>query len=58
MKKARRLAVGQEGRGGTEGMRQAMLEYRSVMEEYGRPTDERGRERDERERDDRREIAS
>ena len=62
MRKARRLAVGQDGRGGTEGMRQAMLEYRAVMEEYGRPTDEsdrdRARARDEREPDDRREIAS
>ena len=60
MKKARRLAVGQEGKGGTEGMRQAMLEYRAVMEEYGRPADDRDRERtrEERERDDRREIAS
>jgi hypothetical protein len=59
MKKARRLAMGQEGKGGTEGMRQAMLEYRGVMEEYGRPADDRsGRVRDERERDDRREIAS
>ena len=55
MKKARRLAVGQDGKGGTEGMRQAMLEYRSVMEEYGRPADDRKRDR---ERDDRREIAS
>lgn len=58
MKKARRLAVGQEGKGGTEGMRQAMLEYRGVMEEYGRPADDRDPGRDERERDDRREIAS
>ncbi|HZQ49277.1 MAG TPA: hypothetical protein VFB69_03115 [Candidatus Dormibacteraeota bacterium] len=53
MRKARRLAMGQDGRGGTEGMRQAMLEYRGVMEEYGRPADAA-----ERERDDRREIAS
>ncbi len=54
MRKARRLATGQEGKGGTEGMRQAMLEYRSVLEEYGRPADAR----DDREREDRREIAS
>lgn len=54
MRKARKLAIGEQGRGGTEGMRQAMLEYRGVMEEYGRPTDDR----DERARDDRREIAS
>jgi hypothetical protein len=53
MRKARRLGMGQDGKGGTEGMRQAMLEYRAVMEEYGRPTDE-----GERARDDRREIAS
>ena len=58
MRKARRLATGQDGRGGTEGMRQAMLEYRGVMEEYGRPADERARERDERDREDRREVAS
>lgn len=59
MKKARRLATGQDGKGGTEGMRQAMLEYRGVMEEYGRPTDERERVRDrDREPDDKREIAS
>ena len=53
MRKARRLAVGQDGKGGTEGMRQAMLEYRAVMEEYGRTADA-----EERVRDDRREIAS
>ena len=53
MRKARKLGMGQQGRGGTEGLRQAMLEYRGVMEEYGRPADDRGRERD-----DRREIAS
>jgi hypothetical protein len=59
MRKARRLAIGQEGKGGTEGMRQAMLEYRGVMEEYGRPADERERVRDRnRELDDKREIAS
>jgi hypothetical protein len=56
MRKARKLAVGEQGRGGTEGMRQAMLEYRGVMEEYGRPADDRDRVRDD--RDDRREIAS
>jgi hypothetical protein len=55
MRKARRLAVGEEGKGGTEGMRQAMLQYRAVMEEYGRPVDEPKRVRDERERP---EIAS
>jgi hypothetical protein len=53
MRKARKLAIGEQGRGGTEGMRLAMLEYRAVMEEYGRPADER-----ERPRDERREIAS
>jgi hypothetical protein len=53
MKKARRLAMGQDGKGGTEGLRQAMLEYRGVMEEYGRPAEDRDRVRD-----DRREIAS
>jgi hypothetical protein len=56
MRKARKLAVGEQGRGGTEGMRQAMLEYRAVMEEYGRPADDRDRVRDD--RDDRRDIAS
>jgi hypothetical protein len=58
MRKARRLATGQDGRGGTEGLRQAMLEYRAVMEEYGRPADEHVRDRDERDREDKREIAS
>jgi hypothetical protein len=52
MRKARRMAIGQEGKGGTEGMRQAMLQYRAVMEEYGRPSDR------ERARDERREMAS
>jgi len=37
MRRARREAVGQEGKGGTEGMRQALLHYRSVIEEYARP---------------------
>ena len=55
MRKARMLGSGQEGRGGTEGMRQAMLEYRAVMEEYGRPAEDRNRAP---EPDDRREIAS
>ena len=67
MRKARMLGSGREGRGGTEGMRQAMLEYRSVIEEYAGSTDEREtarererdrRDRDERDREDRREIAS
>jgi len=52
MQKARRLATGREGKGGTEGMRQALLMYRSVIEEYARPADERTT------RDPRREIAS
>jgi hypothetical protein len=39
MRKARRLGSGQEGTGGTEGMRQAMLLYRSVIEEYAQPVD-------------------
>lgn len=51
MRKARREAVGHEGKGGTEGMRQALLHYRSVIEEYARPD-----EREEPQR--RREIAS
>jgi len=38
MRKARGVAIGREGRGGTEGMRQALLHYRAVVEEYGRPT--------------------
>ena len=51
MRKARREAVGHEGKGGTEGMRQALLHYRAVIEEYARP--------DEREETKgRREIAS
>jgi hypothetical protein len=51
--RARRLATGEEGKGGTEGMRQAMLQYRAVMEEYGRPAGEHKHVPDER-----REIAS
>ncbi len=39
MRKARREAAGREGKGGTEGMRQALLHYRAVMEEYARPED-------------------
>jgi len=58
MRKARRLATGQDGRGGTEGLRQSMLEYRAVMEEYGRPSGETVREREERDREDKREVAS
>jgi hypothetical protein len=51
MQKARREAVGHEGKGGTEGMRQALLHYRTVVEEYARP--------DEREETQgRREVAS
>ena len=53
MRKARRLATGREGKGGTEGMRQAMLMYRAVIEEYAGPAAERGTTRDQR-----REIAS
>jgi hypothetical protein len=53
IQRARRLAVGDEGKGGTEGMRQAMLQYRAVMEEYGRPVGEHKHLPDER-----REIAS
>ena len=52
MQKARRLATGREGKGGTEGMRQGMLMYRGVIEEYARPADR------EKPRDQRREIAS
>ena len=52
MQKARRFATGREGKGGTEGMRQGMLMYRSVIEEYARPADR------EQARDQRREIAS
>ena len=58
MKKARRLGSGREGKGGTEGMRQAMLEYRGVMEEYGRPADDKNRDRKPQEPDERREVAS
>jgi hypothetical protein len=52
MQKARRLATGREGKGGTEGMRQSMLMYRSVIEQYARPADDRAA------REHRREIAS
>ena len=51
MRRARREAVGQEGKGGTEGMRQALLHYRAVIEAHARP-EERG------ETKGRREIAS
>src|SRR4029077_7777498 len=37
MRRARREAVGQDGKGGTEGMRQALHHYRAVMEEYAGP---------------------
>lgn len=50
MRKARREAVGREGKGGTEGMRQALLHYRAVIEEYAKP--------EERESKGRRELAS
>lgn len=50
MQRARREAVGREGKGGTEGMRQALLHYRAVIEEYAKP--------DEREERGRREMAS
>jgi hypothetical protein len=50
MQRARREAMGQEGKGGTEGMRQALLHYRAVIEEYARP--------EERETRGRREMAS
>jgi hypothetical protein len=53
MQKARRLATGREGKGGTEGLRQSMLMYRSVIEEYAGPAGER-----ETPREPRREIAS
>jgi hypothetical protein len=51
--KARRLATGRDGKGGTEGMRQGMLKYRAVIEEYAGPADDR-----ETNRERRREIAS
>jgi hypothetical protein len=54
MRKARKLAVGDQGKGGTEGMRLALLEYRGVMEEYGRPAGDR----DQREPNKRQELAS
>ena len=40
MRKARRLATGREGKGGTEGMRQAMLMYRTVIEQHAGPADD------------------
>ncbi len=48
MRKARRLGMGEEGRGGTEGMRLAMLQYRKVMEEYGHVSDDHQHGREER----------
>lgn len=51
MQRARREAAGKEGKGGTEGMRQALLHYRAVMEEYARPEERQ-------ETKGRREIAS
>jgi len=51
MRRARREATGKEGKGGTEGMRLALLHYRAVIEEYARPED-----REETQR--RREVAS
>ena len=39
MRRARREAIGKEGKGGTEGMRLALLHYRAVIEEYARPED-------------------
>lgn len=39
MRKARRLATGRDGKGGTEGMRVGMLKYRAVIEEYARQGD-------------------
>lgn len=50
MRKARREASGREGKGGTEGLRQALLHYRAVMEEYARP--------EQRDSQPRREMAS
>ena len=51
MQRARRKAAGKEGKGGTEGMRLALLHYRAVIEEYARPE---GRE----ETQGKREVAS
>ncbi len=51
MRRARREATGKEGKGGTEGMRLALLHYRAVIEEYARPE---GRE----ETQGKREVAS
>ena len=51
MRRARREATGKEGKGGTEGMRQALLHYRMVIEEYAHPDDRQ-------EKQGRREIAS
>jgi hypothetical protein len=53
MRKARRLGSGREGKGGTEGMRQALLHYRAVIEEYARPVERHERTRDERTPDER-----
>jgi hypothetical protein len=53
MQKARKLATGREGKGGTEGMRLAMLQYRQVIEEYAGPA-----EKPDVARGDKRQIAS
>jgi len=53
MLKARRLAGGREGKGGTEGMRQGLLMYRTLIEEYAGPAGKQ-----ETTSDQRREIAS
>lgn len=37
MRRARSEGMGHSGKGGTEGMRQALLHYRAVIEEYARP---------------------
>lgn len=47
MRRARREADGREGKGGTEGMRQALLHYRAVIEEYAKPDEREGRSRRE-----------
>src|SRR2546423_15096522 len=39
MRRARREAVGQEGKGGTQGMGQRLLPCRAAIEDYARPED-------------------
>ena len=45
MRRARREATGKEGKGGTEGMRLALLHYRAVLERMIGPEDQARRDK-------------